>query len=347
MRTSARVRLINIVTAIVLFTAVFISFQTKAAEAYLFVSRDWENSQKEAALNEAMERDGVNTDSDLNVVLDRVSGNIINAVENQEKITVNYTFFVNQRTEVNAYCTLGGNISVNTGMFTFTNNEDELAFIIGHEVGHAQGEHILKSIDGAITTGIIASLILGKTDNGLLVAIAYQHIMKKGFGLKHEWDADRRGFIYATAAGYNPGAGAAVFQRMTEKYGDKHVSPLGEILMPEEHPTNKQRINKFIEQLYTYSGNKVTTNGVKVLINGKEIVTPAPYDEMSAAERTYLIAGNIAKVLHDEQSPMSARVVEDYYGVSIVMGTYPVMTVISEDGSAYEIASKINNALNL
>ena len=46
---------------------------------------------------------------------------------------------MNNSTKFNAYCTLGHNVSVNIGLFTTLNyNEDEVAFVLGHELGHGE-----------------------------------------------------------------------------------------------------------------------------------------------------------------------------------------------------------------
>jgi Zn-dependent protease with chaperone function len=44
--------------------------------------------------------------------------------------------FVADRSEANAYATLGGSVFVTRGLLENVENEETLAFVIGHEIGH-------------------------------------------------------------------------------------------------------------------------------------------------------------------------------------------------------------------
>ena len=57
-----------------------------------------------------------------------------------------YIYFVNQEKSFNAFCSMGHVMSVNEGLFTMTDNEDELAAVIAHEMGQGQKDHMAKSI---------------------------------------------------------------------------------------------------------------------------------------------------------------------------------------------------------
>lgn len=314
------------------------------AEAFIY-NRAWERSVKQEVLQDAIKRDGLSNEETTNSMLNRITARLLPTVKNMEKIDIDYTFFVNKQKVPNAYCAVGGNISVNTGMFDAMNfNEDEMALIIAHEMGHGQGQHMIKTLNGAVGFGLLAALYLDRNDNTaskLLTSVVYNNILKKGYGMAHEWDADGRGFRYATAAGYNPAAGAAAFQRMTEKYGDKHYNILGDILLPEEHPSNKDRIARFMEQTKEYSGNRVSSNGSAVIIMGKPVLSPVKTSHMSAAERTYLITGNLARALHNLGKPQPVTVTEEG---TIVMDTYHIMTIYEGDGDPQALAEAINKA---
>lgn len=324
--------------------AVLLAIPLKA-EAFIY-TRAWERSVKQEVLQDSIKRDGLSQEATTNAMLNRVTSRLLPTVKKMETIDLEYTFFVNQKKTVNAYSAVGGNISVNTGMFDAINyNEDELAFIVAHEMGHTQGQHMIKTLNGAIGFGILAYLYLERNQNTashLLTAVVYNNIIKKGYGLAHEWDADRRGFLYASAAGYNPASGAAAFQRMTEKYGDKNYNLLGDVLLPEEHPSNKQRIAKFMEQTKEYSGNRVTSDGKAVIVMGRPVLTPVKLASMSAAERTYLITGNLARALHDLGRPQTVTVGDDN---TLQMGTYSIMTVTEGDGDPQDLADALNTAL--
>lgn len=57
-----------------------------------------------------------------------------------------YNYFVNNDETYNAFCTVGHNLTVNTGMFKLlNNNQDELAIVVAHELAHGQEEHVQSS----------------------------------------------------------------------------------------------------------------------------------------------------------------------------------------------------------
>lgn len=77
---------------------------------------------------------------------------------------------------------------------------------------------------------------------------------------------------------------------------------LGSVFNPSDHPGNISRRDKYTERMYEYSGNKVNVDsktGV-ISVNKKAIGTVKPGGSMSALERGYLVAGNLARVYHDE-----------------------------------------------
>ena len=340
-----RTKLLSMLTAVCFFFGLLAIPLT--AEAFIY-NRAWERSVKQEVLQDSIKRDGLSKDETDNAMLNRVTGRLMPAVKSKESIDLEYTFFVNQKKQANAYSAVGGNISVNLGMFEAVNyNEDELAFIVAHEMGHTQGQHMIKTLNGAVGFGLLAYLYLERNQNTasqLLTGVVYNNILKKGYGLAHEWDADGRGFAYATAAGYNPASGAAAFQRLTEQHGDKNYNLLGDVLLPEEHPSNKQRIAKFMEQTKTYSGNRVSANGTAVILMDKAVIFPSKLPQMSAAERSYLIAGNFARALHDLGKPVPVTITDNG---ELFMGNYRLMTVTDGDGDAETLVRSINEVLRV
>src|SRR5205085_882663 len=70
---------------------------------------------------------------------------------------VKYSFKVLDADDVNAVAAPGGFIFVNRGTLRFVKSEDELASVLGHEVGHVAGKHAIKQL-GAQVLGTLALL---------------------------------------------------------------------------------------------------------------------------------------------------------------------------------------------
>lgn len=286
---------------------------------------------------------GVSGDDEANAMLGRTSGRIVAAARKRESIATPYSFFVNPGKEINAFRGVGNVVSLNRGLFTGLNwNEDEVAFIVAHEVGHGQGRHLLRSLDKIIGLQAIASVYAAKNDNDLTAILtwcAVRQIVAKSVTLPQERDADNRSFEYAVAAGYNPGAGAAGFARVKAKYGDRGRSFLGQILSPADHPTNSQRIASFAAKMTKYGNGQVAVNKGAVLVKGKPLLTPAAVGGQYGEERAYLIAGNLARVYHDPKASLQARAENG----TLVVGGVEVFTPAAGEPAADELAAELND----
>src|SRR3954465_14345130 len=126
--------------------------------------------------------------------------------------------------EVNAWCMPGGKMAVYTGLISkLQATDDELAAVMGHEIGHALREHTREQMSQqALTqTGIgIAGALLGVGDLGQSLAgmVADVTLFKpKSRGM--ETEADRIGVELAARAGYNPRGPTALWQKREKRGG--------------------------------------------------------------------------------------------------------------------------------
>ena len=76
----------------------------------------------------------------LNNVLDHIY------ITNPEINSTNYYFFINNSMLPNAACYGDGMFQINLGLFTKLDSDDELAFVICHEIAHKLLEHPLKGV---------------------------------------------------------------------------------------------------------------------------------------------------------------------------------------------------------
>lgn len=285
---------------------------------------------------------GVSRDSAAAAMLDRVSGRVVAAARDKEGLRAPFTFFVNAQREINAFRGLGNVVSLNQGLFPGLNwDEDEVAFIVAHEVGHGQGQHFLRSLDKVLGVQLIASIYAAKNNNDLsaiLTWCATRLIVAKAVTLPQEWDADNRSFDYAVAAGYNPGAGAAGFVRIRARYGDPGRNFLGELLSPSDHPTSSQRIANFAARMTAYSGGNVAVAGGTVVVRGQQWFAPREANGQYAEERAYLVAGSLARAYHGLTAPLAARA----EGGALLVGDRHVVTPVAGEPSAAELAATLN-----
>lgn len=130
---------------------------------------------------------------------------------------------------MNAFAIPGGYIYIFTGLILGVDNEDELAAVISHELGHVTERHVAKRIDQmrfvsiASIAGMLAGVLLGsgggQTSGNLGKALATGSMAgaQSAFLMytrENEREADNVGLNYLTKSGYNPDAMAKTFEIM-------------------------------------------------------------------------------------------------------------------------------------
>ena len=280
-------------------------FQVGAEYAYLNKQVSYlDNKGRDEYMGQIKNKYGVNTDPTANAMLARIMTRLSDAVALTDDSIVKkpYNYFVNNDKSFNAFCTLGHNMSVNIGAFDKLNyNEDELAFVIAHEMGHGQKNHPAAGVKRALPLSILGALYASQNRNSassvgaaLVTTIGTAKWVTKPM----ESQADKLAFDYAVAAGYNVGAGAALWQHILEQNGSKS-SGFAELF--NDHPTSVSRRDNYNKKITEWSKNQVNVNKETGLITvaGKPFYTPAKTTNMSPQEQAFLIAGNLSAVFHE------------------------------------------------
>ena len=122
--------------------------------------------------------------------------------------TLPYRWYVSPDTTFNAACTMGHVMVVNKGMFDLVSNDDEIAVVLGHEMGHGQKHHVAnstqKKVNVEIGKMVLADTIGGSGLNSLILDTVSNQIETVHIDRAAEWEADNLSFDYVTRAGYNP-----------------------------------------------------------------------------------------------------------------------------------------------
>ena len=280
-------------------------FQVGAEYAYLNKQVNYlDNKGRDDYMGQIKDKYGVNTDPTANAMLSRIMTRLSDAVAQTDDSIVKkpYNYFVNNDKSFNAFCTLGQNMSVNIGAFDKLNyNEDELAFVIAHEMGHGQKNHPAAGVKRALPVSLVAALYASQNRNtasSIGAAVVSTVGTAKWVTKPMESQADKMAFDYAVAAGYNVGAGAALWQHILEQNGSKS-SGFAELF--NDHPTSISRRTNYNKKITEWSGNQVKVNEEDGLITvaRKPFYTPEKTSTMSPQEQAFLIAGNLAAVFHD------------------------------------------------
>lgn len=293
----------------------------------------YDNEGRDELFQQIQQEYGVNEDPYLNARLDSIMGSLTAAIAQVDPTIEEkpYNYFVNNDKSFNAFCTLGHNISVNTGMFDTVANDDEVAVVLGHEMGHGQKKHVQKGVRDSLIAQVGAAVLTNGSALGQLIAgvVGNVHMPRA-----KEREADKLAFEYLTHSDYNPGACAAIWQRVMER------SPGGGSSFLSDHPDHKDRRDTYAKSLTEYSGGhvKIDADAALIKVNGKDFVTPAPADDMSSHERAYFVMGNLATAYHNGHNGSNAWA----DGNVLMLGDQPIMEAAAGDPSAAEMADRLN-----
>jgi predicted Zn-dependent protease len=164
-----------------------------------------------------------------------------------------YTFVVTDQSMVNAFAMPDAYVFISRGILAHFNNEDEMAAVIGHEIGHVVGRHSKRSMGrarlgellgwiGTFATGTSATYGLANTLAGASLS---------GYGREHELEADTFGAEWLAKAGYNPRASIDSiqiirdydnFQRQVKNQPAMYHGIMG------SHPAHAKRLHELVQQ---------------------------------------------------------------------------------------------------
>ncbi|THH38372.1 peptidase M48 [Aliishimia ponticola] len=146
----------------------------------------------------------------------------------------------NPKSAPNAYQTLDENqrplIVFTVGLIAMARNEDELAFVMGHEAAHHIEGHIARqqinaNAGAVLLTGIAAAA--GADATGIRNAQQLGQVVgARSFSKEYELEADQLGTILTHQAGYDPLRGSEFFTRIPDP-GNRFLGT---------HPPNAQRV---------------------------------------------------------------------------------------------------------
>ncbi|MBQ7476541.1 MAG: M48 family metallopeptidase [Selenomonadaceae bacterium] len=300
---------------------------------------------RQALYQKFREEYGVCEDEAINTRLDAIMANLSKGVSKVDP-TINdkpYLYFINTDDTVNAGCGMGHVMMVNKGTFNFFATDDEIAAIVGHEMGHGQKDHAAKSIKNNINQQMVAQIGVaaagGTTLATIIGSLALTNVIAD-YGRGKEAEADNLAWDYMLNTNYNIGATAAVMQKFVEQNIGGKRSGLASVFNPSDHPDSEKRRDNYAKKLFEYSKKHAEVDkktGV-VLVNKKEFVTPAATAGMSSAERAYFVLGNLATAYHKGYDKQEAYASNG----TVYLGNQAIMTPTADDVDAETLAKLLN-----
>ncbi|MFV0230334.1 M48 family metalloprotease [Empedobacter falsenii] len=196
----------------------------------------------------AQEFGGLSQNSQYQKIVKRVGAKVVN---NSDAHKTNYPFqfyvLADNRT-VNAFALPGGPIFITEALLTRLQSEDQLAGVLGHEVGHVIARHSAEQMSKQeLSQGIAGAAGVAAGDvNSAYYAQVVANMVNMKYGRDDELESDDLGVRFMIQAGYNPEALIGVMDILEEASGGSQVP---EFQSTHPSPSNRrEKIKAAIEK---------------------------------------------------------------------------------------------------
>ena len=164
-------------------------------------------------------------------VVTAVGTRLANAVKDRRR---EFRFTLVRAGLSNAYALPGGFVFITEPLLDLcAQDPDELAFLLGHEMGHVLCGHAKSHLTARTLLNAVTARLSGA---GLML----RQLLSKGYSRELELEADREGTRLAAAAGFDPRAAARALRRLARVSGDN--AGLAEYFS--SHPPLAERVQK-------------------------------------------------------------------------------------------------------
>jgi predicted Zn-dependent protease len=196
-----------------------------------------------AAFTDLKKKQPLDNDPKANAYVSCVARAILSSLPGDEGVGWEINVFKDDTP--NAFALPGKKIGVHSGILKVAKNQDQLATVIGHEVGHVRAHHSAERLSqqtaaqGALLVGAIVAGTSSNTQKGLVMGalgagVTYGILMP--FSRTQESEADMVGLKLMAQAGFNPDESVALWENMAA--ADKNKTP--EFLST--HPSDQTRM---------------------------------------------------------------------------------------------------------
>jgi len=175
-----------------------------------------------------------------------------------------YHFIVLNSNDINAFASPSGLVFITRGLLRCCRNEDALAAVLAHEIGHIELRHGMQAIkkaritealttiaaEGAKTFGSKEVAALTETFGGTITDIT-NTMIEKGYSRSSEYEADQKAVTLLRRVGYDPNGLVEMLTAM------KKNLKTGGLDFAKTHPSPENRIEEIQKDGFKYATVKI------------------------------------------------------------------------------------------
>ncbi|MDP5101721.1 MAG: M48 family metalloprotease [Nonlabens sp.] len=201
----------------------------------------------QAAPSMMQQHGGLHPDSQAQAQLDAIGAKLVtSSIARKSGYKWEFHLLADDRT-INAFALPGGQCFITAALYSQLENEDQLAGVMGHEIGHVIAKHSAArmSKDG-LAQGVITGVAVG-ADGGAEAAQAIAQMLTMKYGRDDELQSDQLGVKMMIDAGYNPEEMIGVMNILKAAAGPNRTPEF-----QSTHPDPENRIERIREAIEYY-----------------------------------------------------------------------------------------------
>lgn len=214
------------------------------------MSPDEEIQMGLASINQmAQQHGGLYPNEQYQALVDNIGNKLVNnSIAKDTPYKYDFHLLADQNT-INAFALPGGQICITYALFSKLKNEDQLAGVLGHEIGHVLGKHSAERIASSkMWQGLTTAGSVGADMWGIVSQIGNGTLLKNGRG--DELESDELGVRFMMRAGYDPEEMIGVMEILKAAAGPNRQPEFAS-----SHPDPENRIENIREAIERYRRN--------------------------------------------------------------------------------------------
>ncbi|MCF7560552.1 M48 family metalloprotease [Sabulilitoribacter multivorans] len=194
----------------------------------------------------AQQHGGLHENNQYQALVDNVGNKLVNnSVARETPYKYEFHLLADANT-INAFALPGGQVFITYALFSKLENEDQLAGVLGHEIGHVLGRHSAERIaESEYWQGLVTAGSVGADMGGVISGIGQNTLLTNG--RDDELESDELGVLFMLKAGYNPEEMIGVMEVLKDAAGPNRVPEF-----QSTHPDPDNRIEKIREAIRKY-----------------------------------------------------------------------------------------------
>lgn len=176
---------------------------------------------------EKIKNDNFISDKSIN---DYVQKLLLEILEKNKLSKKDYKILISKDPEINAYNSGDGTIVVNFGLFTILESEDELVFVLCHEISHQELQHVKKEVESFVNLQVSEEIVSktkeikklkynrSRAANTFLLKLNYKNYFHRR---KKEIEADSLGFYFYSKTNRDLKKTTTLLEKLNESNKEK------------------------------------------------------------------------------------------------------------------------------